>query len=159
MDFLGKRKLNEYYSEKLSQGLQYQDFVVERLYDSGLPIISYSSKKYQQMIGENKAGLEIKNDTKFRETGNFYIEIAEKSKPENENYVISGIYRNDNTWLYLIGDYQEIYVFAKNQLILLHQKGKYKTVKTDTSKGFLLPCVDAKKFYAIKIINCNGVKL
>ena len=67
------------YAEKLKQGLEFQDYVVERLYDCGLPIISYSSKEYQTMIGENKTGIEIKNDSNFRITGNLYIEVAEKS--------------------------------------------------------------------------------
>ena len=144
--------MNEYYREKLNQGLNYQDFVVEELYKVGLPIISYSSKEYQIMIGENKAGLEIKNDQLFRKTGNFYIETAEKSKAENRDYVKSGIYRNDNTWLYLMGDFNEIFVFSKKQLQILERSNKYKTVKTPTSKGFLLPATDAKKHYAIKII-------
>jgi len=146
--------MNTYYAEKLKQGLYYQDFVIEKLYDNGLPIISYSSKEFQNMIGENKAGLEIKNDTKFRDTGNFYIEIAEKSKPENPCYIKSGIYRNDNTWLYLIGDMKEIFVFSKKQLVILSENKKYKFVTTPTSQGYLLPICDAKKHYAIKIIEC-----
>ena len=155
LDDLGFGNLNKYYKEKLDQGLMYQDFVVEKLYDHGLPIISYSSKKYQIMIGENKAGLEIKNDDKFRNTGNFYIEIAEKSNPQKPHYVMSGIYRNDNTWLYLIGDYQDIYIFGKKHLIQMHQTGLYRKVEIPTSKGFLLPLSDAEK-YAVKIINCEA---
>ena len=137
--------MNEYYAKKLDQGLKYQDFVVEKLYEIGLPVISYSSKEYQNTVGENKAGIEIKNDTNFRETGNFYIETAEKSDAENANFVPSGIYRNDNTWLYLIGDYETIFVFSKKQLLLLHKCGKMKEVEISTSRGFLLPVVEAEK--------------
>lgn len=144
--------MTPYYREKLKQGLHYQDFVVEELYKIGLPIISYSSKEYQNMIGENKAGIEIKNDMNFRKTGNFYIEIAEKSNAENRNFVDSGIYRKDNTWLYLIGDEIEIFIFGKNQLEYLHKKGKYREVQISTSKGFLLPVIEARNIYAIKII-------
>ena len=39
--------MNEYYKEKLNQGVYYQDIIVEELYKIGLPIISYSSKKFQ----------------------------------------------------------------------------------------------------------------
>lgn len=146
--------MTPYYKEKLEQGLYYQDFVVEKLYDAGLPLISYSSKKYQQIIGENKAGFEIKNDTLFRKTGNFYIEIAEKSNPANPHFVKSGIFRNDNTWLYIIGDMQEIFIFSKRQLQLLHNADKYKETTIPTSIGYLLPMADAIKHYAIKTIKC-----
>lgn len=76
--------MTEEYKEKFEAGIQYQDWVVEKLYDAGLPIISYSSKKYQNLIGENKAGLEIKFDRNWVKTGNLYIEIAEKSNPNKD---------------------------------------------------------------------------
>lgn len=142
----------EYYQKKLEQGIEYQDFVVERLYDVGLPIISYGSKKYQHLIGENKAGFEIKYDTKFKETGNFYIETDEKSHPDNPRYVRSGVYRNDNTWLYIIGDYYNIYIFGKIQLQFLDESGKFRKVQTDTSIGYLLDLKRAKKYVLKEII-------
>lgn len=143
---------NEYYAAKLKEGEHYQDFVVEELYKAGLPIISYSSKKYQCEIGENKAGIEIKNDQKFRQTGNFYIEVAEKSNPDKKEYSPSGIYRDDNTWLYIIGDYQSIYIFSKKQLQFLFQQHTKREVVTPTSKGFLLPIKDADEFWAVRIM-------
>jgi hypothetical protein len=145
-------EMNSYYKEKLEQGLNYQDIVVEELYKNGLPIISYSSKKFQVMIGENKAGIEIKNDNKFRTSGNFYIETAEKSDPNNENFIPSGINRNDNTWLYIIGDSIGFFVFSKKQLKILSNKTNYRKVQIPTSQGFLLPVEEAKKIYCIKEI-------
>jgi len=145
--------MTEDYKEKFEAGIQYQDWVVEKLYDAGLPIISYSSKKYQYMIGENKAGMEIKLDRNWAKTGNLYIEIAEKSNCNNANFIDSGIYRNDNTWLYLIGDYTKIFIIAKSFLKILHKKKKYREVLISTSKGFLLPVKDAEELYAIKIIS------
>lgn len=148
--------MNQYYKEKLMLGLHYQDFVVEELYKIGLPIISYSSKEFQFNIGENKAGIEIKNDQNFRKTGNFYIEISEKSNPKNKNFIPSGIYRTDNTWLYLIGDEKDIYIFAKNQLVAIHKNNIYREVEIPTSRGFLFPVNDViRKNYAIKVINCE----
>ena len=140
------------YREKLNMGIEYQDWVVEQLYSAGLPIISYSSKKYQYTIGENKAGLEIKYDTNWQRTGNLYIEIAEKSNKDNLYFVESGIYRSDNTWLYLIGDYSKIFILSKKHLKYLHKRSKYREVETGTSKGYLLPVVDAENIYAIKVI-------
>ena len=144
--------MTEIYKQNLKAGLEFQDYVVERLYDAGLPIISYSSKKYQYMIGENKCGFEIKYDRLFRKTGNIYIEIAEKSDKNNKNYINSGIYRDDNTWLYIIGDYNTIYILSKKILKLIHTKNKYKEVITPTSKGFLIPISDIEKYYSIKTI-------
>jgi len=145
------REMTSYYQEKLKEGLHYQDFVVEQLYNIGLPIISYASKEYQNLIGENKAGIEIKRDGKFKETGNIYIEIAEKSNPQNLNFISSGIYRNDNTWLYLIGDETKIYIFSKKHLVIYRTKRLFREVETPTSKGFLIPVDKAEKL-AIKII-------
>ena len=145
------KPMTEYYKEKLTEGLYFQDFVVEQLYNIGLPIISYSSKEYQNLIGENKAGLEIKYDQKFRTTGNIYIEIAEKSNANNSNFINSGIYRSDNTWLYLIGDKITIFIFSKKLLVQLHKSKRFRLVEIPTSKGFLLPLLDAEK-YSAKII-------
>lgn len=144
--------MTPHYEKMLGIGLHFQDFVVEELYKIGLPIISYSSKEYQNMIGENKSGIEIKNDRNYEKTGNLYIEIAEKSNENNINYVLSGIYRNDNTWLYLIGDEKKIFVLSKIQLQSLHKNKKMKEVKTGTSKGFLLPVDLATRVYALKVI-------
>lgn len=141
--------ITPYYKEKLEQGQCYQDFVVDLLYQKGIPVISYNSKEYQNIKGENKAGIEIKNDMNFRKTGNLYIEIAEKTSENNLEFVSSGIYRSDNTWLYLIGDKKTIFVLSKRQLQKLHKLGKYKEVKTKTSRGFLLPIKDARDFYCI----------
>ncbi len=140
------------YKEKLEQGLYYQDFVMEQFYKIGIPLISYSSKEYQNMIGENKAGIEIKNDTLFPKTGNLYIEIAEKSKADNKNFVKSGIFRNDNTWLYVIGNMERIFIFSKKQLQFFYEKKKFKEVENLTSKGYLIPVKEAEKVYALKII-------
>ena len=153
--------MTQYYKEKLEQGQYYQDMVIEKLYNLGLPIISYSSKQFQSFIGENKSGIEIKNDERFAETKNFYIEIAEKSNPKNPNFIKSGIYRNDNTWLYIIGNMKNFYVFSKKQLITAaEQKNKdgsykYKRVQTSTSQGMLLPFETAIKYYCILEVEFN----
>ena len=131
--------MTEQYKAMLKKGLEYQDFVIDKLIDSlGIVISNYSSKKYQYSIGENKQGIEIKFDDRYKETGNLYIEVAEKTNAKNENYIDSGIYRDDNSWLYVIGNYQKIFIFGKNILKLQYEKGNYKKVQTPTSKGFLL---------------------
>jgi hypothetical protein len=138
-----------YYDEKLEQGLQFQDVVTSELYQRGIVVIGYASRKYQNECGENMLGAEIKRDGLFRETGNLYIETAEKSHPDKSNYVLSGIYRDDNSWLFVIGDEETIYIFSTKYLRLLERRYEQKT-KT-TSKGFIMPIVDAEKYCIRKI--------
>ena len=118
------------------------------LYSIGIPLIAFSSKQYQLKHGENKLGIEIKFDDNYKTSGNLYIEIAEKSNPRNASYVPSGIYRSDNTWLYVIGDFDTIFVFSKVMLKLIENKYKHVENKYKTSKGFLLLGEDALKFAA-----------
>lgn len=149
----GEMNYKTYYFEKLEEGLEYQDFITELLIkEIGISLSTFSSKNYQNKIGENRQGFEIKFDNKMLDTGNIYIEVKEKSNPNNQNYVNSGIYRNDNTWLYLIGNYQTVYIFGKSHLKLMYESNKYREVKTKTSIGFLLPILDANK-YCLKNIS------
>jgi len=143
--------MTEYYEEKLKQGLEFQDYVTNLLINEiGIPLSTYSSKSYQ-LKGENRQGIEIKFDDKYKETGNLYIEISEKSDALNYKYVDSGIYRNDNTWLYIIGNYEIVFIFGKELLKLMHKSSKYRVVNTPTSNGFLIPNDDAYK-YSLKVI-------
>lgn len=149
--------MTEYYTQKLEQGLQFQDFVMDLLIkELGISLTQYSSKKWQFSIGENKQGIEIKFDDKYNSTNNLYIEIKEKSDANNSNFIESGIYRTDNTWLYIIGNYSILYIFSKKYLIYLHQKNIFKEVSIPTSKGFLIDKKNAEK-YAIKIINIKDL--
>jgi hypothetical protein len=149
----GVTNYKEYYNEKLQQGLEYQDFITDLLIgELGISLSSYSSKKFQNSIGENRQGFEIKFDNRMNDTGNIYIEVKEKANPNNTNYVDSGIFRNDNTWLYLIGNYNLVYIFGKKHLVLMYESNKYKEVKINTSIGFLIPVADAEKYCLKKLI-------
>jgi len=138
-----------YYKNKLEEGLQFQDRVTKELYQRGIVVIGYASQKYQNGCGENMLGAEIKRDGMFRDTGNLYIETAEKTNPSNENYIPSGIHRKDNSWLFVIGDEETIYIFSTKYLRILEYKFE-KRIKT-TSKGFLIPLPEAEKYCIRKI--------
>lgn len=140
---------NGYYNEKLQQGLEFQDVVTSALYQRGIVVVAYSSSKYQITHGENLLGAEIKRDGKFRETGNLYIETAEKAHPDNPVYVASGIYREDNSWLYVIGDEKTVYIFSTKYLRML--ESRYMKVTKPTSIGFLVPLDEADKYCIRKI--------
>lgn len=137
-----------YYKGKLEEGLEFQDFVTEALYAAGIVLVGYASRRYQIERGENLLGAEIKRDGKFRTTGNLYIEMAEKSQPDRPHYTPSGIMRGDNSWLFIIGDEQTIFIFSTKFLQQLAASGRYRDreLATPTSQGFLLPLADADKY-------------
>jgi len=138
-------------------GIEFQDFVCEKmLSELGIAFTNYQSMKFQFASGENKQGIEIKLDKDITSTLNASIEIAERTRKDRV-FVPSGIYRNDNSWLYIQGNYKIIFIFAKNILMLLHKSGRYKDevpVKVPTIKRFLMPLDDAWK-YAAKVIEFN----
>lgn len=145
--------MTDYYKTKFEAALEYQDFIADKLRKAEPCIIlgAYSSRKWQNEHGESASGIEIKYDMRLKETGNVYIEVAEKSRPEMPEYTPSGIMRNDNTWLYLIGDYEQAFLFSKEQLKLIYaDKSRYKLrgireKQTPTSIGFTYPAQEALK--------------
>ena len=152
MDGVMKFNMTDNYKEMLEKGLQFQDFVTDILIkEIGISLSSYSSVKYQNLKGENKQGFEIKFDDKYCTTGNLYIEISEKTNANNKNYIDSGIFRKDNTWLYIIGNYNELFIFSKKHLILMYESKKNKEVETPTSRGMLIKKEDAEKYCIRKL--------
>ena len=143
--------MTEYYREKLEAGLQYQDFVADQLRkaDPCIILCAFSSQKYQNERGESASGIEIKHDMRMKDSGNLYIEVAEKSSPDVPDYTPSGIMRNDNTWLYLIGDYEQAFLFSKHQLKQIYMDERHhaqrgiRKKQTPTSIGFTYPIVNA----------------
>lgn len=149
---MNQSEYQRYYKAQLESALQFQDFVVECCFHIlRMPISLYGSKLYQQQVGESLTGVEIKYDKNYCNTGNLYIETAEKALPRDGDFAPSGIYRSDNSWLYIIGDYDTLFVFSKKILIALHRSNKYKQVeiKIKTSQGMLLPELDAKKYSSV----------
>lgn len=153
---------NSIHENTLEIGHEFQDFVVEKLINElGISISIFQSKKYQFTKGESLQGVEIKYDARstgdctYKEckaTNNVGIEVAEKSNKNNFNWIKSGIYRLDNSWLYIVGNYQNIWVFGKKHLVLMHQSEKYKEIQTlPTLKTMLLPIEDADKYCLKKI--------
>ncbi len=136
------------YAEKLEAGLEFQDFVMRRLHALGIVLQTIGSKS-GQLKGENLLGLEIKFDRKRKETGNLYIETHEKSNAENRFWICSGILRDDNSWLYGIGDRECFWIFGKKHLRTVYQRLEsnkltidgVRVVSNPTSKGFLIPSV------------------
>lgn len=133
-----------YYADKLQQGLEFQDVITRELYMRGLVVVGFSSRRFQNEQGENMLGAEIKRDGNFRQSGNLYIETAEKAHPSRPRYTPSGVMREDNSWLYVIGDEGTAYVFSTKYLRLLVPR--YREVRTPTSIGRLMPLDQADRY-------------
>ena len=141
-----------YYNEQLIEGQEFQDFVsFQLLKHCGIVLTNIQSRKYQKDLGENIQGIEIKHDKKYAETHNLWIELYERTNTLKE-YVESGINRSDNTWLYLIGNYDRLYIFSKKRLKELSKLYEIKENDMRTSKGFLLSELEAFN-HAEKIID------
>lgn len=137
--------------DALQVGAEFLDFVTVTLHGYGLYLQPFTSRKYQYNKGESLQGWEVKLDNRCTETGRLSIEIAEKTRADQATWTKSGIYRNDNTWLYIQGNYEMFYIFLKKFLISLHRTGRYETAEIPTLQKFYLPLSDADK-YAYKII-------
>lgn len=132
--------------------MEFQDFVCDVLGNEGFVLQNYVSKKWQFDKGENRQGFEIKLDNRCTETGRLSIEIAEKSRVSNSAWMKSGIYRDDNSWLYVQGNYNVLFVFAKNWLVRYHQTKKPDEHESHgTVRKFYLPMSTAE-FAAAKTI-------
>jgi hypothetical protein len=153
---------NSVHTDTLSVGAQFQDFIMDQsIKKLGLALSIYQSKKYQYTYGESRQGFEIKYDARSTgdctyydntATGNVGIEVAEKTHKQNYEWVPSGIYRNDNTWMYVVGNYHQAWFFSKKILKMLHESNRYRTCNTlPTIQTMLLPLEDADKYCAIKL--------
>ena len=153
MDGVMNCKMTDIYKENLLVGKKYENFVCKVLKGKiNLSIDIYENVQDQYNIGESQQGFEIKYDKRHKETNNIYIEVAEKSNKNNFNFINSGIYRDDNSWILLIGNYNVIYFFGINTLRLLYETDRFKKVNTETSKAFLLYPKDIEKYKLKKII-------
>ena len=137
------------------EDLEFQDFIVDLMIrEICLVISNYSCRYYQQNKGENRQGIEIKLDKRILDTNNVSIEVSEKSRAANQNWIPSGIMRNDNTWLYIQGNYDIVFIFGKSILRGIYE-ARYKNKvwqPKPTIKTFLMPIQEARK-YSLKVFD------
>jgi hypothetical protein len=146
--------------KRLFKGSEYQDFVALQCMKIGIPIIFTTTYTNQNKYGESLNGYEIKFDDNFRKTGNLYFEYEER-RQNKDNWTKSGIKKEDNTWIYIIGDYKTIFFFSKNTLNKITDfidKGGKIDGKTkedlkkqiDTSRGYVIPVTWLRKYKYIE---------
>ena len=132
----------------LEEGKEFQDFCVTQFpIVLGITISLFTSRKYQYNYGESLQCFEFKYDKLYRDTGNIWIEMQEKTNSENREYKPSGILRNDNTQFWAIGDYRGVFIIPKKTLIVMSKK--YTSIENNlkTSIGYLLPVKKAEDLF------------
>ena len=141
-----------YYNNQLRNGKQFEQHVINELEKIGITLTLTETLEDQIEIGETYEGYEIKYDKKYKETNNLWIEIEERTDI-NKEWVDSGIFREDNTIFYVIGNYSRIFVFNKATLKILSEKYEIRENNMKTSKGFLLSNSEAIRYSKFMIDN------
>jgi len=86
-------------------------------------------------------------------TGNLFFETCFKSS--KGIWTNSGIY-SDGHWLFVIGDYEECFVFFSKQLRYWAEKGTFRDIERTNSRGMLMPVEKARHFAAGMTIVLGG---
>jgi hypothetical protein len=139
---------------KLQKGYEFESFIMDWFSkQKNINLSHYTLLKEQIEKGENRQGIEIKNDQRFTETGNLFISVERDygyAKYE------SGIYKNQS-WLYVIGNEDEFYIFAIKHLKQYYEFNKpalfngFTSVKSGIDKGFLLSKKQAERICIEKV--------
>lgn len=152
--------MTQLYKDNFAAGQVYEQFVVDRWLQFFTEPLHMHEGKLAQLQGENREGVEIKLDRLHHRYGNLYIETKEKSNPDNPDMVKSGIWRDDNTQWFLIGDTHEAFVFDVMVLRKCQMDSPHWLVwrQTSTSEGWTMP----KKYvsqYAVFRINFDDMDM
>jgi len=128
-------------TEKQSKGLQYESFIIDWFAENKrINLSHYTTTQEQFTKGENRQGIEIKNDQMFAKTGDLFISVE---RDYGYTKYPSGIYKQQS-WLYVIGNKEVFYIFATKHLQQYFEKhtpnlfNGFISNKNGTEKGFLL---------------------
>ncbi len=133
--------------QKQLRANNFEDIVYDYFNDELSWILShYASKEAQFKRGENRQGVEIKNDQKYKESRNLYISVKRVYAGSGKEYS-SGIYRDTETrqMFYVIGDKDNFWIIATKHLRSYYEINKpelysgFTTDKGGKEYGFLLP--------------------
>jgi hypothetical protein len=133
--------VSDYYAEQLALAEAWERYIVARLRREGIPAERHTTKEAQIGLGDMRIGpdhVELKLDQKFVETGNLFIEVNEKRRPEQEHWTASGIFASSCARWYGVGDYRDWFLFERVALRQLVRPERIITIKRATSQGFLL---------------------
>ncbi len=152
------RNKTAYYKGKLQDSFLFENYIAELLKQNyGLNIGQYMTPKGQYELGENALGIEIKNDTLIEKYGNVYVEYQEKSGAGNNDYVNSGILKNDLCEYFLIGTQKKFYIFKKSRLIqIFKEEIRNKSKGISSPRGILFKQITTSKGYVYPVRNAKN---
>lgn len=141
-------------TKKQTKGLKFESFIMDWFcQEKNINLSHYTLLKEQIEKGENRQGIEIKNDQRFMETGNLFISVQ---RDYGYTKYESGIYKNQS-WLYVIGNEDEFYIFAIKHLKQYYEHNKpalfngFTSIKNGIDKGFLLSKKQAERICIEKV--------
>ncbi len=136
----------------IADGAQFEDFAKRALRPYGIVTEAFGSAHYQLEIGESAEGVEFKLDKGCTKYGHLSIEVEEKTRADQLYWTKSGIWRNDNTWLYVQGNHSVIYVFARTFLRAWEERRKPAVgTRTPTIRSWFLDLKVADRCCALRI--------
>lgn len=118
-------------NNKYKRATNFEEYIYDYFNDKlNIPLSHFVSKQGQYERGENRQGVEIKNDQSYNKYNNLFISV--KREYVDKCYP-SGIFRQTKTkqLFYVIGDVNNFWVFSTKQL-----KGYYNKNKPELKKGF-----------------------
>lgn len=147
-------------TRKSKEALKFESVVMDWFCSMwNISISHYTTEWEQRYKGENRQGIEMKNDQAMANTGNIYVSVERRWR-DNDYVQPSGIYRSSNSWLYVIGNKDEFFIFSAKQLIQYYEANKPKLVKgftqnKGTEYGFLLNKQMCKRLCIEHVIKGN----
>lgn len=141
-------------TRKQEKGFEFESYIMDWFCkQKNINLSHYTLLKEQIEKGENRQGIEIKNDQRFIETGNLFISIE---RDYGYKKYESGIYKNQS-WLYVIGNEDEFYIFSTKHLKQYYEFNKpalfdgFKSNTNGIDRGFLLSKKQADRICIEKI--------
>lgn len=129
---------------KYKQANNFEEYIYDYFNDKlNITLSHFVSKKGQYERGENRQGVEIKNDQSYTKYNNLFISVLRKYPYKQYP---SGIFRETKTkqMFYVIGDQNNFWLFSTKQLQDYYNKNKPELKKGFTTQtggadyGFLL---------------------
>jgi hypothetical protein len=111
------------FNHTMQIGAEFQDYITDRLFNFGINVNCYSSKKYQLEKGEGKSGIEIKFDSghytyngALVKSKYVVIEYQKEVRPKHSDIWEDTTLFKHNIWLYVIGNYDKAWALPAKKL-------------------------------------------
>ena len=138
------------FDELLQAANTYEAYILWRIRAEGKLATLHETKADQLAHGDIALGsgqnLEIKFDRNYHKTANLFIEVQEKHRADQDQWVASGIRCCSDAQWFGIGDYMDFFLFRRLELQREQDSGRFTIIEigVQTSRGFLIDTGQAK---------------